>query len=685
MSLENFFNPKSVAVIGASNDKNKVGYALMKNLLDGAKREIYPITLSEKEILGIPASASVLNISEKIDLAIIAVRADIVPQVLADCGKKQISNAIIISAGFKEIDSVGKELEDQIKNIAKEQGMTILGPNCLGVVSTRENFNSTFATGSPPAGSIAFLSQSGALGAAVLDMAVSDNVGFSKFISLGNEAQLTEIEFLKFLADDEHTKSIFIYLEKLSNGPEFIELAGKISKTKPIVVLKAGRSSHGARAVSSHTGSLAPDEAVFSAACKQAGIITVNSIRGFFNMAKLFQMGTTKPLQKITILTNGGGPSVIATDLVDLSCSLSLAQISEQAKEKLKKVLPSMASVQNPVDIIGDALSDRFEKALEILVKEKETDAILLLVTPQMMTEARKTAELVKKYSPQKPIIPVFLGGPHITPAKEFLKENGMVNFDFPIDAISVLASLSGGLPKITHPDPSLTTREGQGEQLTQMSFKDASKILNDYDLSISGKFVKDKDELYNVVNEYDGDALAMKIISSDIIHKTDSGAVALNIKNVEEAKKAWDEMRAKNQKANTEGVLIQRMEKPARPNGHSGGGREVIIGMKRDTTFGPTILFGLGGILAEAIKDTALRIAPVEKEGALKMMKEIKGAKILQGMRGEKPINFDLLTDIIVNLSKLSLEHPEIKEIDLNPIICSENSATIVDARIMI
>ena len=651
MNLEKFFDPKSVAVIGASSDPKKVGYALVKNLSQNKNIKVFPVNLENKEI------------PENIDLAVIAVRADLVPQILKECGKKKIKNAIIISSGFKETGEAGKELENQVSKIAQENGINLLGPNCLGIINTKNNLNASFAVQKPLPGKIALLSQSGALGTAMIDWAVDEGVGFSKFISLGNEVQLTEIDFLKYLKDDSDTESILIYLEKLSDGPAFMELVKEITKTKPIVVLKAGRSTSGIKAISSHTGSLAPDDVVFSSACKQSGVITVNSIREFFNMAKLFQMGITKPLQKITILTNGGGPSVVATDLIETSHSLILADLGEETKEKLKKVLPPMASVQNPVDILGDALSDRFENALKILVEEKETDAIFLLVTPQMMTEIQKTNELVKKYFEQKPIIPVFMGGHH-----------DFVNFNFAKDVVEVLDNLAFLRPLLRK----LPQRRGLGEgkiSLSQMLFSDMSKILNEYNIKISGKFIKNKDELYNALNEYGEGPYAMKIISPDIIHKTEVGAVKLNIKNIEEAKKVWDEMYAKNSKLNIEGILVQKMS----------AGREIIIGIKRDATFGPTILFGLGGIFTEAIKDTTIRIASLEKEEALKMMHEIKGIKILQGLRGQPPVNFDLLADIIVNLSHLATEHPEIKEIDLNPVMATENSATIVDARVMI
>ena len=671
--LEKFFDPKSIAVIGASSDKNKVGYSLTFNLLHGKERKIFPVSIKEKEILGIPAFASVLDISENIDLAIIAVRADIVPEILIDCGKKQISNVIIISSGFKEIGPSGKELEEQIKKIAREQNITLLGPNCLGVIDTQNNLNASFSAKKPMKGNIALLSQSGALGTAMLDWALGEGVGFSKFISLGNEAILSEIDFLKYLCNDDDTNAILIYLEKISDGEEFIRIVSETTKKKPIVILKAGVSDSGIKAVMSHTGSLAPEAKVFASACKQAGAIMVPSLRKFFNVSKLLHLGVSvnKPVTNLLVLTNGGGPSVIAADEIDLSNSLSLVELNEDTKEKLRKVLPPMAAVGNPVDIIGDALSQRYEKALDILSEVENADGIIVMLTPQMMTETEATAKLLAKYKDKKKIFPVFIGGPSIQAGRNALIESGLVNFVFSKDVVYGLDSLANMRPK----SQIKKTEAPTGVTVSQMSFADTSKLLDEYDISISGKFVANKDSLVLALETCGGGPYAMKAMSSSIVHKTDVGAVILNIKNTEEAEKAWDEAHEKNQNANIEGMLVQKMEK----------GREVIIGMKRDATFGPTILFGLGGIFAESIKDTTLRIAPISRDEALKMMHEIKGAKILEGMRGEPPVNFDALADIIVNLSRLALDHSEIKEIDLNPVIATDTSATIVDARVMI
>jgi acetyltransferase len=706
--LESFFNPKSIAIIGASADKNKVGYALVDNLLKGAKRDIYPVSISEKEILGLKAYPSIKEIKGNIDLALIAVRADIVPAILEECAEKNVKNVIIISAGFKEEGLAGAELEKKVADIAKKNGIALLGPNCLGIIDAQADFNASFYASKPDASHIAFLSQSGALGTAILDKALSEGVGFSKFISLGNEAIMSEIEFLEYLKDDKDTKAILMYVEQLSSGKKFMELASEITKHKPIVLIKAGRSARGQQAVASHTGSLAPEDAVFTAACKQAGIIVVESIREFFNMAKLFEIGIIKPLQKLIILTNAGGPAVVTTDLIDLSHSLSLIQLPENTKDKLRKVLPPMAAINNPVDIIGDALSDRYESALKILIEEKSADAILVLLTPQMMTQAEATAKLLAEYNKKKPIIPIFIGGPTIENGLIELKKLGLVNFTFPKDAVEALDNLAKGTKKVeseekieienrskntndnapqgqtiqTAPNQSACSPRTQAQELKiaeMMPFDNMCSLFKEYGLDFQGTLVKEKNGLAEAMKKLGAGPFIMKAISRDVIHKTDMGAVKLDIKNIKEAEVAWDEIissvKSKNPQAIIEDMLVQAMV----------SGKEVIIGMKRDATFGPTILFGLGGIFTEALKDTSLRIAPVSKEVALEMIHEIRGINILTGLRGEASVNLEKIAEIIIKLSKLAIDHSEIKEIDLNPVIVNSDEAFIVDGRMMI
>lgn len=689
MNLQKFFDPGSVAVVGATEDKNKVGYSLVLNLLKGKTRKIYPITLEKNEILGLKAYRSVLEVNDKIDMALIAVRAAFVPQVLTECGKKKVPFVVVISAGFKEIGEEGKKLEEEITKIACKYKISLLGPNCLGVINSQSDLNASFAAEKPIRGGISFLSQSGATGAAMLDWSQKAGVGFSKFVSLGNEAGLTELEFLKYFASDKETKALLVYLEKVTDGWKFMELARKITSVKPMVLIKAGRSPRGSAAVMSHTGSLAPADAVFTAACRECGVITVESLREFFNLAKIFQIGIYKPLRRLAVLTNGGGPSVIATDLIDLSRSLELAELPRAAQNALRKVLPPMAAVGNPVDVIGDAGSQRYDDALKILTAQKNIDGIITILTPQMMTQADAVANILVSYCGKKPLIPVFMGGPSIERGLITLRNNGFTNFDFPKDAIEALDAIGETknekmavkpfVVKNTTKRRGVTQEAGAPAQLKMMDFPATLKLLARYGVKISGVLLRRKEQLDAALKKFKNRTLAMKIISKDIVHKTDVGGVRLNLKTAEEAVKAWDGImksaKKKMPRAKIQGMFIQPMAE----------GKEVIIGMKRDPIFGPVIVFGLGGIFVEALKDTSMHVAPVTPAEGRRMIEEIKGYKILRGLRGEKSVNINALARIIAAVSKLSLARPEIKEIDLNPVMADNKKTSVVDARIIV
>ncbi len=686
MNLNNFFIPKSVAIIGASSDKSKVGYALMANLSRGeASRKLFPISLDETDILGHKTYKNLDEIQEAIDLAVIAIRADFVPDIVQQCAKHGIKNIAVISAGFKEMDEHGADLEKEIAQIAKENDIALLGPNCLGSLDCHSGLNATFAPNIPRAGKIAFISQSGALGTAIIDKAVDEGIGFSKFVSLGNEASLDEIDFLQFIKDDTETEFVMMYLEKISDGPKFLALAKEITKTKPIVVIKAGRGASGQKAVMSHTGSLASDDLVMRQALHQSGIIVADTIRQFFNIAKLFSLGIKKPLTELVILTNAGGPAVITSDLIDLSTSLSLCKIDEKEKAELKKVLPPMAGLNNPIDIIGDALSPRYDSALKIL-NHDSYQAIIVLVTPQMMTDDDMIAEIIANHSKNKILLPVFIGGQEVQEGIEVLKQNNLVNFDFPIDVVEALDKLALHRNKSKNENSDNAeddiTRDVQNHPSssgTMLSYVETNKLLNDHEIVTTGILVKEKDDLREAMTKLGSDSFGMKVMSKDVIHKTDMGAVKLHIKTLDEAEKAWDSMLANVLKikpdADIEGMVIQPMAV----------GKEVIIGVKRDATFGPTMLFGLGGIFTEALKDSSLRVAPVTKEMALEMMHEIRGVNILNGLRGDKSVDFDKLANIIVSISDITMTHPEIAEIDLNPVMASADKVEVVDVRVMV
>jgi acetyltransferase len=676
MHLDTLFNPRAVAVIGASSDPKKVGYALLKNILEGGAREVYPVTLGSSEIMGRATHTSVKMVPGPVDLAVIAVRADVVPSILLECAEKDIHAAVIISAGFKEVGEEGKKLEEEIARIAEEKDITLLGPNCLGIMNAHADWNASFAVHKPKAGGVAFVSQSGALGTALLDWANEEGVWFSKFVSLGNEAALSELEFLEYLADDTETKAVLLYLEQVKDGKRFMELAERVTEKKPLVVLRAGRSARGSAAVASHTGSLAPSDKIFEAALKQVGAIPVDSLNILFSLSKLFELGLTEPLQNIVILTNGGGPSVNTADLIEQTDTLTLSTFDDETKEKLKAVLPPMAAVGNPIDVIGDAGPDRYEKTLEILVTQESVDAILTMVTPQMMTDPKGIADVVLAFHDKKPLIPVFMGGETVYEGREHMEERGVVSFRSPVDVVVALDALARGKEKPLAPKPEPGPR--LAPELVMYSFKEMSSLLADYDAPLEGVFARNEDELGDALKKVGDGPYAMKAISASLVHKSDLRAVELGLADEDAVRAAWGAIVAHVHQqvpdAQIDGMLIQPMVQ----------GVECIIGMKRDPVFGPVVVFGLGGIFVEILKDSSMRIAPVTKEEALAQISKIKGLPLLTGARGRTPVNLDVLAELVSAIAHLSLDYPEIEEIDLNPAFATPEGAHIVDARIM-
>jgi len=688
MKLKKLFDPHKIAVIGASSQKEKLGYSLLYNLLQNKKRIIYPVNPHHKRILGYKCFNSVLKIKGKIDLALIAVKAEVVPGVLEECGRKKIPFAIIISAGFKETGEKGKRLEEEIKIISQRYEIGILGPNCLGLLDSLSNLNASFASEMILRGDISFLSQSGAICSSMLDWAKKENIGFSKFVSLGNESVLTENDFLEYLKGDKKTKAILMYLEGITDGKRFVKIAKKITRIKPLVILKAGRTEKGKMAIASHTGSLTPSDEIFKAVCRQNKIVNVDSLRELFNFTKIFNAGILKPLSRLAVVTNGGGPSVLISDLIEMSPKLLLAKLNKETKNKLKKFLPGAASINNPVDILGDALSSRYEKTLKVLIEDKNIDGLIVIVTPQKMTEIKETAKVLIKYHKKKPVIPIFIGEQTTAKGEEILKRNKVGNFEYPEDIKEVLEdfAVSSILRK-----KKILKGEKEKVRVSVLDFNKTFSLLKKYKIeAVPSFFAKQKNELRKIIPRINF-PIAIKVVSPQIIHKTDFGGVKLNIRTAKETEEAWEKIVEKINpdplasglrpkasekiKAEILGMIIQPMIK----------GKEVIVGLKRDPIFGPVIIFGLGGIFTEILKDVSMAIAPLTKKDAREMLGEIKGLEILKGARGERSVNFEALEKIILSLSRLSLEHQEIKEIDLNPVIVNDARAIVVDARIII
>lgn len=691
MDLKNLFYPKSIAVIGASKDPAKLGNVILKNIIScGYKGKAYPVNLQEKKILGLKCYKNVLDIDPKIDLAVIVIPSKFVPKVIEECGRKEIKNVIVISAGFGEIGEKGLELSKEVEKIADKYSINILGPNCLGILNSDNGLNCSFAQDMINKGNIAFVSQSGAICTAMLDWAKNKNLGFSKFVSLGNKLEINENDLLEYLDKDKQTQIILFYLEDIKQGEKFVRLANKIIKNKPIVLLKAGKSSEAQKAISSHTGSLASSDKLIEAAAKKSGITRVSSLEELF-LLSLCLAGQPLPLaNKIVIITNAGGPGVITTDHVSQS-GLSLSKFQNKTVDLLKKELPAEANTKNPIDLVGDALEDRYKKALEICLKDKNVDSLIILLTPQKITPVEKIAQLLVNFNKKskKPLISVFMGGKRVSRAKKNLNKNLVPDFNYPEQAVDVLEKMwqIGKGQKVVIPRAEYKTspkaeeiiKEAKDNNYKFLPFKKAEDILKLYGFKVARSgLVKNKRQAVKIASEL-GYPVVLKIASQKIVHKSDAGGVEVNLKNSQEVKEAYDKILKKTKVKSwrdDEGILVQPMSK---------AGQEIILGMKRDENFGPLIMVGLGGIFVEVLGDVSWRLAPLNKKLAKEMLKELKAFSLLAGVRGRKKFDIESLAQTIVLLSNLSLAHPEIKELDINPLFLFKKSYKIVDLRFKI
>ncbi len=616
---------------------------------------------------------------------VIVIPTEFVAQTLIDCGERGTKAVIIITAGFKEIGGEGYKREQQILEIARKYGIRILGPNCLGLLNPHYFLNASFVSFLPKKGEIAFISQSGALCSAVLDWAKAEEVGFSKFVSLGNKADLNEIDFLLSLVDDEETKVILAYLEGIENGQKFIRIAKEVTKKKSVIVLKPGKTAGGKKAISSHTGTLAGMEQAYEAAFKQAGIIRAESMEELFDYGLVFAYQPLPKGKRVAIITNAGGPGIMATDQIE-SLGLQLAFFQEETITFLRNNLPSQANIYNPVDVLGDAPAKRYKLALEALIKDENVDAIVVLLTPQAVSEVEQTGEIIVQLAKEanKPILACFMGEAGVEKTRKFLNQNKIPNYAYPERAIACVKALveyknwreeaSASSQLISPPGMIISTEEKRKAEEVLTKVK-KEKRLNLIDLEINEilslygfKFPKSglakADEEAVSLAEGIGYPVALKISSPEILHKTDFGGVRLNLTNKDAVRDAFEAMVLRSKKffpeAEIYGCLVQEMVEK---------GKEVILGLHRDVQFGPLVMFGLGGIYVEVLKDISFRVAPFSLEEAKEMMKEIKGYPLLQGIRGEKGVDLDLLAALIMNLSQLALDFTEIMELDINPL----------------
>lgn len=695
-SLDPIFSPKSIAIIGASQTEGSVGRAVFNNVLQGGfTGTAYPVNLKATSVCGVRAYSSISEVPGDIDLGVVIVPAAVVPKLVEECGEKGVKGLVIISAGFKEIGREGAQLETETAGIARKYSMRIVGPNCLGVVNTDPNIrmNTSFASKMPAEGSISFASQSGALCAAILDYARGENIGFSKFVSMGNKADVDENDLLEFLGSDPFTKVILLYLEDIIDGRKFVEVASRVTEKKPIIAVKAGVTPEGAKAASSHTGALAGSEEAYEAILRQSGVLRVESVIELFDYARAFAEQPLPRGNRVAIITNGGGPGIMATDAC-VRYGLELAKFSETTKKKLRAGLPKAASVNNPVDIIGDAQADRYEVALRAALWDENVDCGLVMLTPQAMVDIRKVAETIVAIVPRsgKTVVGCLMGLVDVSPGVEVLEQNGIPHYSFPEAAVRSLATLYHYQRWIERPRTEVkhfrvdlksakqiigrAKRTGE----TNLSQHDAMKVLEAYGFpTVRTQFAKNQAEAKKAAAEI-GFPVAMKIVSPDVVHKVDVGGVKLDLISERNVCEAFTEImkNVKSQlpKARLEGVIVQE---------HIRGGRETIVGMRRDPKFGPLLMFGLGGIYVEAYRDVSFRLAPVRELGAHNMIRQIRGSKILEGFRGQPPSDTKALAECIGRISQLAEEMEDVQELDINPVMAFEKGCKAIDARVII
>ena len=696
-SKGNFLAPQSIAVIGAS-EKPGVGKAIFSNIINGYKGKIYPITPSNLTVFGLKAYKSVLDIPEEVDLAVVATPNKIVPAVMEEVGKKKIKGAIIVSAGFKEVDEHGARLEKEIASIGKKYGIRIIGPNCLGIMSLSQSsmMNATFLKITPKYGGIALVSQSGAICAATVEDAIAQGIGFSKVISMGNKVDMDENDILELLSEDPETKVIVMYLEDIHDGRRFLEIAKKITvdSKKPIIVLKAGRTPEGAKAAMSHTGALMGSDEIYDSLFIQSGVIRVDAMQDLFDLSTAFSKQPVPPAQGgVVIVSNAGGPAIISTD----ACSkygLKMADIS-LSTEAIAKVIPPHGSARNPVDIVGDADYNLFEKVLVEVLSNQNVGSVVTMCTPSATLDYNELARTIVKTSKGtgKTMLAALMGLAEGTENKQILSDGDIPHFMYAEPAIKTLNAMYSyrdwlGSPRGTFRQFKVDKEKVKAifDNIIQQGRinvleEEGYEVLTSYGFSTPKKILgTTEEECAKAAKDEIGYPVVMKIVSPDIIHKSDAGGVKVGLKNDNEIKAAFKEImnNAKSYKsdARIKGILVQEMITSA---------KEIILGAKHDPLFGPLVMVGLGGIYVEVLKDVVFRLAPIDEQEAEKMIESIKAIKLLKGIRGEAPSDLAAVADSLQRLSQLITDFPEIEEFDINPLLVLERGkgVRVVDVRI--
>ena len=691
-----FLSPKSIAIIGASDKRGSVGSTITSNIMNGFTGTVYPVSPSRETVFYKKAYKTVLDIPKSVDLAVIVIKNTLVADVLEECGKKKVKGVIIITAGFKEVDEEGAKREQQLKDIAKKYKIQIIGPNCLGIMNLapKTMMNSTFLKVTPKSGKIALVSQSGAICAALVEDASAQGIGFSAVISMGNKAQMSEVDVLKMLAEHKQTKVIVMYLEDMGNGQEFLKVCKNITKKlkKPVLVLKSGRSPEGAKAAMSHTGALMGSDEIYDALLKQSGAIRVDTMEELFDYATAFSKQPLPTAGGLVIVSNAGGPAIISTD----ACSklgIRMAKI-ESIRPKIDEVIPPWGSSRNPVDIVGDADFNRFHNVLDRVLKHPKVGSVISMCTPSGTLNYDKLAEVIvsmsKKY--KKTMLASLMGLDEGITNREILAKGDVPYYNYAEGAIRTLAAMikfaiwvntkEGKIAKfkVNKTKAKKIFDKVKKEKRPNLLEEEGQEVLKAYGLPLpTSALAKDEAEAVKIANKI-GYPVVMKIASPQIIHKSDAGGVKVNLTSDKEVKDAFKKI-VKNAKkydknAEIKGVLVVEMVK---------GGKEMIIGSKLEPGFGPVIMLGMGGIYVEVLKDVTFKLAPVTTREADDMISEIKTQKLLQGVRGEKPSDIAKLSECIQRLSQLVTDFKEIKELDMNPVLVMDKGkgCKILDVRI--
>ncbi len=694
-SLAPFFSAAGVAVIGASANPRKLSHGILRNLL-GSKYAggIYPVNPGESEILGKHCYSSILDVPTPVELAVIVVPVAATPATLEDCGKRGIRAAVIISGGFKEVGQSGADLEKECLRIADKYHMRLIGPNCVGTMDLHTGLNTTFIHGMPDEGGIGFVSQSGAVCGGVVDFLYGKKVGFSHFISLGNEADVTETDMIEYLGQEPRVRVIACYVEQIRDGRRFLEVARQVSRTKPIVLLKGGRSDAGARAVSSHTGSLAGSHAAYQAAFAQAGVIEVETFAELFDVAVAFDFQPLPRGTNAVLLTNAGGPAALASDALSFN-GFRLENLEEDTRAALRTFLNPSAQVGNPVDMLGAAEPQDYARVIETLKKDKTVDVIIPILVPQALVDPRAVAQAVVDASQGagKPVLTCIMGDMSVAEPRVILHSNRMPMYTLPEAMGQVLKAMKTYADWLAKPAVKAAAPKGIDAEAARklLLAPQAGKVLGEAQtrpiLQAYGIPLVKGGEAHSAAEaaalaEQIGLPVALKIISPQLLHKSDSGGIRLSLKTAAEVSAAYEQMfseiRARQPQAELQGVLVEQM---------APRGQEVIVGLRRDPGFGPVVMFGLGGIYVELFRDVSFRVAPVSAAEALEMINETHAGKLLGGLRGAAPADLQAVVEVIQRLGQLGLDFPEIAEAEVNPLLAfpQGQSALALDGRILL